>query len=90
MEQLICSAIKFRMINSEYFHIMCGKRHADIFETMFHLGIKYDKITHIQGFMTDNNRFIDRYEAYEIAKANGQLICEGDSRILYSEDVWPE
>lgn len=89
MEKIICSAIKFQIIGSEYFHIMCGKRHADVFETMFHQKIEYDKKTHVQGFLTSTDRFVDRYEAAEIALAAKQ-ITNSNIHILYSEDVWPE
>ena len=89
MEKLVCSAIKFQIIGSDYFHIMCGKRHADIFETMFQHKIQYNKKTHEQGFLTSNDRFVDRYEAVDIALAAGQ-ISDNNIKILYSEDVWAE
>ena len=89
MEKLVCSAIKFQIVGSDYFHIMCGKRHADIFETMFKLRIQYEKTTHEQGFLTSNDRFVDRYEAVDIALAAGQ-ISDTNIKILYSEDVWEE
>ncbi len=98
MEKLVCSAIKFQMIGDEYFQIMCGKRHPNVFEKMFKLGIQYDKTTHIQGFLTSEDRFVDRFEAIDIAKNANQLSEEVIERLnrskysqqLYSEDVWPE
>ena len=86
--RIISSAIKFQEKNSPYWHIICGKRHCDCFEMMFNHRIKYDKMTHIQGFLTDTNQFVDRYEAAEIAY-NAKQISEPLS-CLYSEDVWPE
>ena len=89
MEKIICSAIKFQILNSEYFQIMCGLRHADVFELMFHQKIEYNRKTHIQGFLTSSDRFVDRYEAAEIALKSGQ-ITDNSIRMLYSEDIWSE
>jgi hypothetical protein len=90
MEKIICSAIKFKPSISDYFQIMCGKRHCNIFEMMYNLGIEYDKNSHIQGFLTDSSRFLDRQEAYELAVKNGVIPDKNPfSRILYSEDLWP-
>ena len=86
---IVSSAIKFReTADSPYWHIICGKRHCDCFGTMFNHRIAYDKPSHVQGFLTDTNQFVDRYEAAEIA-FNAKQISEPLS-ILYSEDVWPE
>lgn len=98
---IICSAIKFQLIDSEYFHIMCGKRHADILQTMFSLGIKYNRTTHIQGFLTDENQFVDRYDAFDIALESEQILPEVLEEYqekysslrgiaLFSEDIWPD
>ena len=84
---LISSAIKFQEIGSNYFQIMCGKRHADIFQRMFQLGIKYNKKTYETGFLTDNFQFLNRKDAASEALESGQikeLIIP-----LFSEDVWP-
>lgn len=87
---LVASAIKFYQIGNEYPTIMCGKRHCDVFEKMYKLGIKYDKNTHIQGFWTNDNRFVDRKEAIAIAWKANQI---NDDKLkcgeLFSEDVWP-
>ena len=96
MEKLVCSAIKFQIIGDDYFQIMCGKRHPDVFQKMFQLGIQYDKKTHVQGFLTNKDRFVDRYEAVNIEKNANQLSAEFIEQLgkkkhiqeLYSEDVW--
>jgi hypothetical protein len=45
-----------------------------------------------QGFALDDGRFVDRAEAWTIAKDAGQLLSraptDGRGGILYSEDVW--
>ena len=40
----------------------------------------------VQGFLTNTHRFVNRYEAAEIALAAGQI--EHKTDMLYSEDVW--
>lgn len=103
-ERIVAAAIKFYQDGFEYPTIMCGRRHADVFQQMFSLGIKYDKKTHVQGFLTDKNRFVDRYDAFVIAIFAHQVLEDSDAwreyqeantsctQIraipLYSEDVW--
>ena len=89
MEKIISSAIKFKLKNSEYFQVMCGKRHCNIFEMMYNYNIEYNKDSSIQGFFTNKNRFVDRYEGMKIASSNGQLISETNYKELYSEDIFP-
>lgn len=43
---------------------------------------------HEQGFLTDVGRFVDRYEAHEIATASGQLLEAPRAAQLFSEDLW--
>lgn len=94
MEKLVASAIKFYIVDDdeqdEYPTIMTDCRHADIFHKMWALQINYDKETHVQGFWTSENRFVDRYEAKKIAVAANQLIVpeEDTGAELFSEDVW--
>ena len=85
-----CSAMKFRFINSEYYHIMCGKRHCDILRLMYDLGITYDKKTAVSGFMTSEDVFVDRETAYKIAEEANQIKRDNGCalKILFSEDVW--
>lgn len=87
---LVASAIKFYQVGDEYPTIMCAKRHCDIFKKMYNLGIEYDKNTHVQGFWTSDNKFVNRKEAIVIAWKAGQV---GDDKLknseLFSEDVWP-
>ena len=93
--KLVCSAIKFNIFGDCYPTIMCGKRHCDVWEKMHILHIKYDKNTYVQGFLTNENTFVDRYDAFEIARTANQFLPEAkeeykdvSSTALYSEDVW--
>ena len=90
MEKLIASAIKFYDKDSHNCIIMTGIRHASVLYDMYKLGIKYDKQKTIQGFITSENRFVDRYEAKQIAiKANQLIVPEEETYSeLFSEDVW--
>lgn len=84
---IIAAAIKFYLPDSEYPIIVTAKRHADIFKKMYDMGIQYDKDTQIQGFFTDNSRFLDRYEAKRYAIECGQITSSKFDE-LYSEDLW--
>ena len=89
--KIVSSAIKFQITGSDYFHILCGKRHCDVFNLMRSLGITYNKLTYESGFMTDRNKFVDRRTAKIIAQSAGQIIRHSagiHSKDLYSEDLW--
>lgn len=94
---IVASAIKF-FYKDDVEHIpqiWTGLRHADIFEHMFNMDIKYDKESHIQGFVTDLDEFLDRheaaYEAIDSKQVNpDQIWSPYDTKMLYSEDIWPE
>lgn len=88
MARIVASAIKFTLPYGKYPIIMTGKRHSDIFLEMKHFDIRYDKNTAIQGFLTNNDQFVDRSEAAGIAWDAGQIDKEVD--MLFSEDIWPE
>lgn len=88
--KVIAAAIKYYPTNSDYPQIACGKRHADAFFYMHLHNVKYDKKTAVQGFLTDDFRFVDRYEAKKIAVEANQLIVPIEKTFaeLYSEDMW--
>ncbi len=92
---IVASAIKFYFeddVEHKFPQILTGLRHADIFERMFTLGIKYDKESHVQGFITDDDTFFDRYMAMAYAYLEDQVGTEQfkNNCQLYSEDLWPE
>lgn len=84
---IIASAIKFYSKNSEYPIIMTGHRHPNIFNKMAEMGIQYNKDTCVQGFMTDDFHFLNRYEAKKYAIECGQIM-ETKYDELFSEDLW--
>lgn len=99
-EFIMCSAIWVMDSDLEMVHaprnidfgaVYCGYRHCNCLELISH---KYDRIHFIslgsvQGFLTSNNRFVDRFEGMEIAKSVEQLLSPETVQLeLYSEDLW--
>ena len=88
MEKIVASAIKFHPKDSDFPMIAVGRRHCNCLEWMFKHHVEYDKRTHIQGFMTDRSRFVDRYEAAEIAWRARQVLEESDVYQKMYDDYW--
>lgn len=94
---IVASAIKFFYEDDKehrFPQIWTGLRHCEIFERMFKMGVKYDKESHVQGFVDSCNRFMDRYDAAGVAFVCKQVTDERFNKEcahpLYSEDIWPE
>ena len=79
MEKIKCAAIKYRPLATMKEDIVTGPNHAECIN-YFMLAELYanerDMGFETQGFMTTEDRFVDRKEAYKIAKAAGQLLIE--------------
>ena len=101
MPKIISAAIKFKPKGFDYFQIMCGKRHSDVLEIIYRLKINYEVTTMVQGFLTDEDQFVDRYDAARMAFFSGQLPKDTElwqkmskddklqnAYALYSEDLW--
>ena len=90
MPKIISSAIKVYPKDSKYPIIVCGKRHCNCFEVIWNSKIEYDKQTCEQGFLTNQNQFVDRREAMHIAWDSGQIDEETytPGKELFSEDLW--
>lgn len=93
--KVVFAAIKFYIKGDIYPTIMCGNRHCDVFEKMHNMHIDYDRQSAEQGFLTNDATFVDRYEAFKIARAADQLLPEAKEEYkdkiitqLFSEDVW--
>lgn len=67
--------------------IYTGFRHSDIFKNTLPLGCLSDGE---QGFITDKGEFVNRAEAYIIAKECNQIIRDLNTNdgLLYSEHLW--
>lgn len=82
-EFILCSAINYNGI------IICGHRHGDCYDVLTSLvgNIETSKLPnrYNQGFLTSQNRYVDRKEAWIIAKANNQIAyglnaCDNDNK----------
>lgn len=97
-ERILCSAIWYKDVQPRAVHrpintpggvVVSGFRHGHCIsqivpltgERMFKLG------DHIQGFLTNKNRFVDRVEGGEIWKSNGGELKYSKTE-LYSEDIY--
>ena len=77
--------------------VVCGLRHGNCIGTMKALtGLRTVTVAedgvgeHEQGFLTTKNRFVDRYEGFEIAERSGQILDMNQTRgrRLFSEDLY--
>ena len=102
-ERIVCSACQVFVDErdgtnedgSEIIHEVYGLRHYDPFmrKQIKELGkqYKYALLDWEQGFLTNKGRFVNRIEAMEIAKEQGQVIRLSGSPntdILFSEDLY--
>lgn len=96
---ILCAAVYFPT-SSKYVHqpknvdhgfVILGFRHCNCFLTASLLdeSLGRREVQPVQGFLTDDNRFVTRQEAAQIAKACGQvkkpLVIKGE---LCSEDLY--
>jgi hypothetical protein len=103
MERIYCAAIwykdmptaKYKPLNIDTGLVVEGHRHADIIRTMWNLlGKRTCQFGEdcsgesVQGFVTNENRFVDRVEGMKIARAANQVISDTNFPELYSEDLY--
>ena len=93
-EFIICAAIKITLPDNGV-KIYYGHRHNHCLEAMNgELSWTMNrqeiiKVSKEQGFITSENEFVNRKEAWEIAKSNNQIIqTSGSEGTLYSEDLY--
>jgi len=83
-EWVICSAIKLGE------KVFPGRRHADCAELIKDAGLDFER--NDTGFITSTGRFVNRAEAFLIAKANNQIVHtmfdEDKEGVLTSEDLF--
>lgn len=98
IEKVLCAACKYLLDDNQL--ITIGARHHQAIEvadkyfwnwkTYSKLEDYFDythfRMTEIQGFLTTQNRFVDRKEAAEIAYSSGQIASPKAE--LYSEDLY--
>lgn len=81
-----------RPLNCDRGMVFCGYRHHNCMYQMIAITRKYthEMGEHIQGFLTNKNRFVNRYEGLEIALKMNQVIDLDDvhGKQLYSENLY--
>lgn len=82
-EIVICAAIKLK--DGRIFR---GHRHNDCLRAARGVASVSEVYDAVQGFITSQNRFVDRREAYNIAAYGNQVADEVMQRDLYSEDLY--
>ena len=104
MENIICAAILYKELETQKYLpknidtgvVVCGYRHhhcIDILNTLtgFRSVTKGPNSVgeYVQGFLTSDNRFVDRDEGWIIAEKNNQIVNKPHSReSLFSEDLY--
>ena len=87
-ELIICAAVK-----TECGKIVRGHRHGDCIKAIHSRGLKVAKGSSTnQGFITSQNRFVDRIEAMNIHMESGGVSAQGirlqKNQPLFSEDLY--
>lgn len=86
MRTIIEAAIKHLPTNN----VITGQRHCNCYEKLWkmfpELNISVEKKSIVQGFVTNDNEFVDRYEAAKIAFEAGQI--KSEVKKLISEDLY--
>ena len=91
MESIKCAAIQYELLKEPgVIKYISGDNHSQCFQYFAMTNIRradrnMDK--EVEGFMTSLNRFVDRGEAYRIAKSTGQLIEEVPYPFLDAHNV---
>lgn len=99
-ERILCAAIWFndgkrydnQPLNIDEGYVICGRRHHNCIYTNYCItgnrNADYAEI--VQGFITTDDKFVDRADALLIARSAGQILDEAEVRgkHLYSEDLY--
>ena len=80
----------FRPYNVDRGIVFCGWRHHNCMYQMVAITGKasHEVGKHIEGFLTNKNRFVDRIEGAKIAIESGQISELNYGKQLYSEDLY--
>lgn len=103
-EYITCSAIWYKDLPTSSFRpknvdkgvVVCGHRHHNCIDIVKTFGGLRSVVSGpdsvgemIEGFMTSDNRFVDRLEAMEIAQSQNQVKELHNPKIgLFSEDLY--
>ena len=94
---ILCAAIHFpngkkysdQPLNIESGYVVAGRRHSNCYKTLEIIGVNIgDCDRKDEGFITSDNRFLNRAEAALLAKERGQLLVNYTPEILISENLY--
>ena len=99
-EYILCAAIHYddgltyvhQPVNIKTGFVVAGRRHHNCFATIKIVSgdngdLKSKNAS--QGFITNQDRYLDRKEAFIVAEAAGQLLLKNkEPKTLISEDLW--
>jgi len=86
-EAIACAAIR-HIDTDKLWSAPRPARHHNLIHTIFKEIGRTVGSKHVQGFLTTTGRFVDRHEAFKIAKEVGQLSPDDKGDTLISEDLW--
>lgn len=87
MSKIARACIRYkRKSDSDKYWYAVHNHHAGCYDIFRMLEI-YDRYDETEGFETEDGKFVDRREAYQIAKHYRQLINEDPSEILKSYNI---
>lgn len=90
---LVCAALKLLDYppHAQSYHedalILCGMGHADCIQLFRYMAPAPKRGRWIDGFITNERRFLSREEAKQHAIACGQISKDHEG-LLFSEDLW--
>ena len=104
-EKILCAAVWYNDGGNGYIHqpfniksgyVVCGRRHHNcitIHSMLKGLAKKPNDFLITQGFLTNNDRFVDRKEGWKIALEAGQIInlekiTDREDQLLFSENLY--
>ena len=94
MQYILCAAIKYddgeihphQPLNVKQGFVVCGRRHHNCIAILSVFGKRNCMYKHTQGFVTNDDLFVDRKQAAIIAFKAKQIKEEKDE--LFSEDLY--
>ena len=85
------AAVKIMDLRQNKEVIVPCHRHSDVFQILYTLGYKklIDYHTIAEGFLDENDVFLDRHHAWlEAVRSKQLMVIDNSCKELYSEDLW--
>ena len=88
-KEIILGVAIRRKLDNRLWCLPAPNRHHNLIRIIYEeTGQAVTRALYEQGFYTNKQGFIDRYDALKVAKASGQLKNRSAIQILFSEDMW--